>query len=75
MNTWESVRLFFSSLEEAAQALLTVIEDAEVTTAYYDIGGLSAQTVLSSGLLLQGDIQAVLAKVQLLVPGVVAIPD
>lgn len=68
MSVQQSVRFFFSSLEDAAQALLTVLEDAETTKAEYVIGGLSAKTVLSSGLLLQGDIEQVSSAVEKAVP-------
>lgn len=68
MSDQQSVRFFFSGLEDAARALLTVLEDAESTKADYVIGGLSAKTVLSSGLLLQGDIEQVTAAVEKAVP-------
>lgn len=68
MSTDQSIRFFFSSLEDAAQALLTVLTDAQSTSVYYQIGGLSASSVLSSGLLLLGDIDAVVAKVEKAVP-------
>lgn len=63
-----STRFYFDSLEAAAQALLTVILDARATDSEYSFGGLSANSLLTSGLILEGDIEEVAAKVEK-VPG------
>lgn len=57
-----TTRFYFESLETAALGLLTVLEDARVTTATYSFGSLSADQVLASGLILVGDIEEVVSK-------------
>lgn len=59
-----SVRLFFNNLDSAVEALIITLEDARVTEKQYSFGSLSAQQVLSSGLLLVGDVQHLVEKIQ-----------
>lgn len=64
----ESLRFHFDSLDAAAEGLLAVLDDARSGTAEYRFGSLSAKQVLSSGLMLEGDITEVAAKLDK-VPG------
>lgn len=64
----QTTRFFFDGLPVAVKALGIVLADARVTTAKYTFGGLSAQQILMSGLILEGDITAIAAKLELL-PG------
>lgn len=57
-------RFYFDSIDTAAQALLTVLEDARETERYYSFGSLTASQILSSGLLLTGEIDEVVAKLE-----------
>lgn len=59
-----STRFYFDTLEAAAQALLTVVLDARSSEHEYRFGGLSANSLLTSGLILEGDIEEVAAKVE-----------
>lgn len=55
-----TVRVFFTSLLEATEALLIVLQDARTTSYEYSFGSLSAKQVLSSGLILSGEIEELL---------------
>jgi hypothetical protein len=59
----ESVRFYFDTPEAAAAGLLTVLLDARTTDADYRFGGLNKDVIYTSGLLIEGDISAVAAKV------------
>lgn len=65
-----STRFYFDSYAAAAAGLLTVLLDARTTEMRYRFGGLDASTVFMSGLLLEGQIDEVVAKLEL-VPGAV----
>jgi len=64
-----SVRFFFETMDVAVEALIVVLEDARETDKDYSFGSLSAQQIMASGLLLIGDAQHVVNKIQEL-PGV-----
>lgn len=51
-----SVLFRFDTLLAAAQALLTVLEDARSTDKEYRFTGLTPGTILRAGLLLEGDV-------------------
>lgn len=53
----------FDSLEAAAEALLVVMLEARLGDSVFRFGGLTAAELFSSGLRLDGDIEAVAAKV------------
>lgn len=59
-----STRFYFDGLDAAAQALLTVILHARDTEDEYRFGGLSAEAILTSGLILEGQIEEVASKVE-----------
>lgn len=63
-------RFFFDSLSAAAQGLLTVVLDARETPHFYSFGSLSAKQVLKSGLLLEGQIDAIAYRLEQ-VPGTI----
>lgn len=69
-NPTRSVRIFFDSLDVAVEALIVVLTDAREGDSTYRFGGLSAKQILDSGLLLQGDINKILGKLDKL-PGTV----
>jgi len=69
--TSRSVRFFFSSLDDAAEALMVTLQDMRDTDHTYSISGLTAQSVLQSGLTLTGEIDDVVSKVKA-VPSAVA---
>ena len=56
------VRVMFTSLSEVLEALLIVLNDARSTQYDYSFGSTSAQQVLASGLILRGEIDDVLSK-------------
>jgi hypothetical protein len=60
----KTTRFFFDQLDVAAEALILVLEDARETDAKYSFGGLSAQQIYASGLILEGEIDAIAAKVE-----------
>ena len=53
------VRYMFDSLESAAAGLQTVLTDARKTKLFYSFAGVSADQILKSGLILEGDIEQV----------------
>ena len=55
-------RFLFDSLQSAARGLETVLVDARVTPYYYEFSGASADQILKSGLILEGDIVEVSEK-------------
>lgn len=57
-----SVRYLFDDLLSAAEALEIVLLDARSTTVKYRFGGLTASQVLQSGLLLEGELDVIQAK-------------
>lgn len=57
-----SCRYLFDSIGSAAEALDTVLGDARKTTDFYTFGGLTAQSVLTSGLLLEGQLEGITPK-------------
>jgi len=58
----ESARFFFDNAGSAAEGLRTILLDARTTTDEYSFSGLTIEKVLSSGILLQGKIFEVAAK-------------
>lgn len=63
----ETARYLFDSLGSAADGLITVLKDARDSKLQYSFGGLSAQEILSSGLVLQGDLSEVAPKLDAIV--------
>lgn len=59
-----TARFTFSSLLGAAQALLMVLEDARSTTHPYRFTGLSPDRVLKAGLLLEGDVDDIVRRIE-----------
>lgn len=57
-----TVRVYFDSLEAAADGLVLVLEDCRETSHEYSFGGLHVEQVLQSGLLLTGDVDEVVDK-------------
>jgi len=55
-------RFVFDSLESAAHGLETVLLDARETAKTYFFSGASADQILKSGLILEGDIASVSKK-------------
>lgn len=60
----KSTRFFFDSLQAAAEGLLTVVLHARKTDDQYRFGGLSAEQVLASGLIIEGEIDDVASQVE-----------
>lgn len=58
------VRCMFDSLEAAAEGLATVLLDARQTKFSYSFAGISADQILKSGLILEGDVSEVTEKLQ-----------
>lgn len=65
-----SCRYYFDGLGSAAEALLAVLGHARETTDFYRFGALSAQEIAISGLLLEGELDAV-KKILDKIPGAV----
>lgn len=57
-------RFIFDSLESAALGLETLLLDARKTKKDYIFSGLSAEQLVKSGLILEGDIVDVAAKIK-----------
>lgn len=57
-----TVRFFFSDIADAAEALLLTLHDMRSSGVYYSISGLTAESILQSGLTLTGEIDGVVAK-------------
>ncbi len=57
-------RFYFDSLASAAEALVTVLLDARETEHTYRFGSLNPRQILVSGLLLEGQIDEVSAKLE-----------
>lgn len=68
-----SARVMVDSAQAAAEALLTVLESARHSKANFEFGPINAESVLRSGLALDGDIEEVLQEV-LEVSGAVLTP-
>lgn len=54
----------FDSLESAAEGLETVLTDARKTKFSYSFAGISADQILKSGLILEGEVTEVAEKLQ-----------
>lgn len=65
-----TTRFYFDTYQAAAAGLLAVVLDARTTDKNYRFGGLDASTVYTSGLRLEGEIDEIVAKVEVL-PGAV----
>lgn len=61
---FKSARFFFDSIGIAALALLEVLEDARETKKWYEFGGLSADQIYQSGLVISGDIDEIATKLE-----------
>lgn len=61
---YQSSRIMFDSLEAAVEGLLLTLEDARETVFTYSFGGLSAEQVYASGLMLIGEIEEVATKLE-----------
>lgn len=57
-------RFLFDSLQSAAMGLETLLVDARETPKYYEFAGISAEQILKSGLILEGDILEVAEKLK-----------
>jgi hypothetical protein len=68
--TEDTATFYFDNLESAASALIVVLLDARTSAAEYRFGPLKAEKLLSSGMHLSGDTEAVSAKLAN-VPGAV----
>lgn len=64
----QMARFRFRTYMGAAQALLAVLEDARKTKKRYQITGLTPESVLLNGLLLEGEIEDV-SEIVSLIPG------
>lgn len=64
----QTARFRFRTYMGAAQALLAVLEDARKTKKRYQITGLTPESVLLNGLLLEGEIEDV-SEIVSLIPG------
>lgn len=58
-----SARVMVDSVEAAAESLVRVLEHARKTRKDYEFGPVNSDSVLRSGLFLDGDIEEVLAEV------------
>lgn len=65
-----SVRYLFDGIVPAAEALEIVLLDARRTQSKYRFGGLTAAQVLQSGLLLEGEVEEIVAQLDE-VPGAI----
>jgi hypothetical protein len=63
---YTSSRFIFTEPSAAAEALLTVLEDARSTDKDYSFGSLSVDQVMASGLSLIGEIEEIADKLQTL---------
>lgn len=59
-----STRFLFDSFLAAAEGLITVLMDARTTSKDYTFSGLNAMQVRTSGLVLTGDIEDIVAKLE-----------
>ncbi len=65
----QTARFYFDSYQSAAGGILAVLLDARTTDKTYRFTGLSVQDVLTSGLVITGEITDIVEKVSKL-PGV-----
>lgn len=57
-------RVLFDSLHSAATGLETVLTDARQSEVFYTFAGISAEQILKSGLILEGEIGVVSEKLK-----------
>ena len=57
-------RFLFDSIESAAHGLETVLLDARKTKEFYFFSGTSADQILKSGLILEGEIESISTKLR-----------
>lgn len=69
-----SVRIMFSSLEDAVDALIMVLDYARSTDKEFTFGSLSAEQIYASGLIIMGDAEAIVDDLSKL-PGVLVYPE
>lgn len=69
-----STRFIFDSFTAAAMALITVLEDARGTTKNYTFSGLNAMQIRTSGLVLTGEIEDIVLKLEK-IPGAASFGD
>lgn len=58
------VRFMFDNLKSAASGLEVVLTDARETEYFYTFAGISAEQILKSGLIVEGDIEEVADKLK-----------
>ncbi len=58
----KTARFTFDSYLAAAEALLITLEDARTTKLFYQITGLTPETILRGGLTLEGQIDGISEK-------------
>ena len=66
MFTSRTIRFRFTDYLGATEALLLVLEDARETPKKYRITGISPESILTNGLLLEGDIEEISERVALI---------
>ncbi len=59
-------RFMFDTIEAASEGLATVLEDARKSKVFYQFSGLTPEQVLTSGLYMSGELDAVTAKLDAL---------
>lgn len=64
MEAYTTTRFFFTSLADAVEALSVVLDDARNSDKDYSFGSTSPKQILSSGLILSGDISDVVTKIE-----------
>lgn len=57
-------RFMFDSVEAASEALATVLQDARTSKVFYQFYELTPEAVMSSGLLLAGDLENIAPKLE-----------
>lgn len=57
-------RFMFDNIESASEALATVLEDARSSEVFYRFSGLTPEAVLTTGLLLEGELATVAPKLE-----------
>lgn len=59
-----SRRFMFDSVESAAEALTVILMDARSTKSFYRFSGLTPAVVFSSGLLIEGELDDLIPKLE-----------
>lgn len=74
MDIHRSTTIHFDTAQAAAAGLLAVVLDSRTSTSWYRFGGLTAESVLSNGLRIEGDIESIASKLEKL-PGAARYDD